>query len=59
MAAVASTAPRSVQGFDATNARFFETAAKMQNSNDELKQELATEKQNEATLRSKVTLMDS
>jgi len=35
--------------------QFFETAAKMQNSNDELKQELATEKQNEATLRSKVT----
>merc|ERR1719502_890263 len=35
--------------------QFFETAAKMQNSNDELKQELTTEKQTEATLRSKVT----
>merc|ERR1719482_1597719 len=35
--------------------QFFETAAKMQNSNDELKQELATEKQTEATIRAKVT----
>merc|ERR1719379_20357 len=35
--------------------QFFETAAKMQNSNDELKQELATEKQAEATLRSKIS----
>jgi chromosome segregation ATPase len=35
--------------------QFFETAAKMQNSNDELKTELAGEKQTEATLRSKIT----
>jgi hypothetical protein len=34
--------------------QFFETAAKMQNSNDQLKQELATEKQNEAALNAKV-----
>merc|ERR1719181_2655836 len=35
--------------------QFFETAAKMQNANDQLKQQLATEKETEATLRGKVT----
>jgi chromosome segregation ATPase len=35
--------------------QFFETAAKMQNSNDQLKAQLDTEKQTETTLHSKIT----